>query len=156
MTRRLAVLLTAAIIAIISTFWVMAKQSQSGYAIGLINNKLAACPSSPNCVCSEFPEDKAHYLSPVSYNIGPSVALVKASEIIAQQGGEINVSEENYLAATFRSETFGFIDDFEIRLASEPNQIHIRAAARVGYSDFGVNTERAQQLAKLFNTHLNL
>ena len=155
MLRRLVILLVSAVIAVISTFWLLAAQSQSGQAPGLVDNKLAPCPTSPNCVNSEFPIDNSHFITPLTLSIGQTEAMIKVNEVISQQGGDITVSEDNYLAATFRSDLFGFIDDLEIRIDPEQKQVHLRSAARVGHSDLGVNKERAHHLGQLLTKQLN-
>ena len=65
-------------------------------------------------------------------------------------GGTIREESDTYLAATFSSAMFGFVDDLEIRVDSSQKVIHIRSASRVGYSDAGVNKKRAEQLKALY------
>jgi len=70
---------------------------------------------------------------------------------IQEMGGTIQIESDNYLAATFTSAIFKFVDDLEIRIDSTQKVIHIRSASRVGYSDMGVNKKRTELLKKLFN-----
>ncbi len=65
-------------------------------------------------------------------------------------GGTINDESENYIASTFSSSIFGFVDDFEIRIDSSQKVIHIGSASRVGYGDAGVNKKRTELLKKLY------
>jgi uncharacterized protein (DUF1499 family) len=44
----------------------------------------------------------------------------------------------------------GFVDDVEFLIAPEQSQIHVRSAARLGYSDFGVNRKRVEFLRAQF------
>ena len=44
----------------------------------------------------------------------------------------------------------GFVDDVEFVLATEQMVIHVRSAARLGYSDFGVNRKRIESLRAQF------
>lgn len=156
MLKRLYFLVTAAVIGLFSLFFILALQSQSGQAVGLIDGKLAACPPSPNCISSEYPDDKSHYLPPIMFNsVQAETILSKAKRLITQQGGEITVTKSNYLAATFASRLFGFVDDLEIRLDPQQKQLHLRSSARVGYSDMGINTKRAQHLSQRLNAQLN-
>lgn len=67
-------------------------------------------------------------------------------------GGQVIREESGYLHAVFRSRVFRFIDDLELRLDREQGAIHLRSAARSGYSDLGVNRKRAEQLQVLFQT----
>jgi uncharacterized protein (DUF1499 family) len=66
-------------------------------------------------------------------------------------GGSFQAESDNYLASTFSSAIFGFVDDLEIRLDSTQNLIHIRSSSRVGYSDAGINRKRAGLFKALYN-----
>jgi uncharacterized protein (DUF1499 family) len=66
-------------------------------------------------------------------------------------GGSIQAENENYLAATFSSTIFGFVDDLELRIDPVQKVIHIRSASRVGYSDAGVNRKRIALLRKTYH-----
>ena len=58
--------------------------------------------------------------------------------------------EDYYLHVGVRSLVFRFVDDVELLLNPETKQIHVRSASRMGYSDFGVNRRRVEQLRKVF------
>ena len=58
--------------------------------------------------------------------------------------------EDNYLHAEFRSSVFRFVDDVEFLIDPKERAIHFRSASRVGYSDFGVNRRRMEQIEKGF------
>ena len=64
--------------------------------------------------------------------------------VITGLGGTITVSTPDYIAAEFTSDTFGFVDDLELRRTNEA--VQVRSASRVGYSDGGVNKARVAQL----------
>ena len=66
-------------------------------------------------------------------------------------GGTVQIEKDNYLAATFTSAIFKFVNDLEIRIDSTQKLIHIRSASRVGYTDLGVHKKRTELLKKLFN-----
>jgi uncharacterized protein (DUF1499 family) len=53
---------------------------------------------------------------------------------------------EGYLHAECRSAFFGFVDDLELFLRADKKTIAVRSAARRGYSDFGVNRKRVENL----------
>ena len=143
------ILLTVAIVAVLIAFSIMGMLSKSGIAPGLVNGKLSACPNSPNCVCSEYPNDTSHFINPIAYTpSNPDIPLAEANAAILAMGGEILPSTEkpDYFAATFSSSVFGFVDDLEVRLESDNNLLHIRSASRVGHSDLGVNGKRVEAL----------
>ncbi len=138
--------ITAALI-VISILLIMAWLSKSGQAPGLNNNMLAPCANKPNCACSEDDKDTQHYIAPLPI---PNNALPKAMHAIktsiASLGGEVITHSDTYLAATFASTFFGFIDDVEFRIDDEHYLIHIRSSARVGHNDFGINKKRTEAL----------
>ncbi len=129
--------------------------SRTEKAPGLVAGMLARCPDTPNCVCSMYKDDSKHYIAPinVSANI-PLDSLPILKDVIHEMGGSVQTETENYLAATFTSALFKFVDDLEV--TSDPAQglIHIRSASRVGYSDFGVNKKRVELLKALFNQRI--
>ncbi len=69
---------------------------------------------------------------------------------VREMGGSIQVENDSYLAATFTSSIFRFVDDLEIRVDSDQKMIHLRSASRVGHSDRGVNRERIERLKSLY------
>jgi uncharacterized protein (DUF1499 family) len=77
---------------------------------------------------------------------------IKAS--ITKLGGDIQTQDNQYLAATFSSSFFGFIDDVELRIDSQQHLIHFRSAARIGHSDFGINQKRADALKQTLHQQL--
>jgi uncharacterized protein (DUF1499 family) len=66
-------------------------------------------------------------------------------------GGSINVEKADYLAATFTSSIFRFVDDLEIRVDTDKNQVQLRSASRVGRGDGGVNRKRIERLKRIYN-----
>jgi uncharacterized protein (DUF1499 family) len=142
--------LTAIIAAMVVLFFILGVMSRSGKAPGLIDGRLSKCPGKPNCVCSEYKES-SHYIEPLvipdNLTFDTFPALTNA---IQKMGGRVETESDNYIAATFSSALFGFIDDLEIRIDSIQKVIHIRSASRVGHSDMGVNRDRAELLQKLY------
>lgn len=117
--------------------------------LGLENGQLQPCPSSPNCVCSQV-EDKAHFIEPIHVTASVEEAKTKLLQVL-KHTKRVSVPETkgNYIRAEFTSRLFRFVDDVEFLIVqSEPNEtlIHVRSASRVGYSDFGVNRERVEEL----------
>ncbi len=123
---------------------------------GLLSERLAPCPDSPNCVVSEMFEDDSHFIPPVRYPATiaeDSMDLFK--QVIQEIGGEITIEEEGYMAATFTSTFFGFVDDLECRIDKTNHTIHLRSASRVGRSDFGANRKRVERISTLFHQRIN-
>ncbi|OHB32423.1 MAG: hypothetical protein A2X84_04470 [Desulfuromonadaceae bacterium GWC2_58_13] len=121
---------------------------------GLVDGKLALCPATPNCVCSEESGTGAP-IDPLSFGSSdPGVAWVAVQDGVKALGGTIETVTDTYLWATFSSRIFRFVDDVELRLDSERGVVHIRSASRLGYSDFGVNRKRIESLRKLFASRM--
>jgi uncharacterized protein (DUF1499 family) len=149
-------LITAAVIvaAAVVLLLLLALLSRSGKVPGLVDGKLSPCPSTPNCVCSEYADDARHYIEPLSLSAATGVAhradVVAAIEEI---DGEIQLLDDHYVGATFSSALFGFVDDVEIRIDKGGELIHFRSASRVGYSDGGVNRNRVHRLKSLIESN---
>ena len=137
-------------------FAMLGHNSKSGQALGLLAGTLAPCPDKPNCVCSEFGEDTAHYIAPLDYSgVLTEKAWGDTLQIIKELGGEILVANDEYISAIFSSSLFGFIDDVECRLDASQKRIHIRSASRVGHSDLSVNRNRVETIARLLGQKMS-
>lgn len=145
-------LLTAALIVV--SLLILSCASRGKQPPGLVNGHLAPCPASPNCVSSEDPASKA-FTPPLTFEGEASVAWATLKHVIVQQGGTIREDDTAYLWATFSSRLFRFIDDVELRLDTDNQRIHVRSAARVGYSDLGVNRKRVEVLRQAFTQTSN-
>lgn len=156
MMQKSLVILLLFVVTIGILFLLLALISRSGTTPGLIDNKLTPCPKKPNCVCSEYIDDQSHYVEAIDLadkSAGKAMTIITV--IIQQQGGKIVRQNQHYLAATFSSKLFGFIDDVEFRIDSQQQKIHLRSAARIGYSDFDVNRKRAVLLRDKISQQLN-
>ena len=136
-----------------ATFAIISLVSRGQTPPGILDGKLAVCPSSPNCVCSEHPSDKSD-IEPLTYSGDASVAWTALKDAIEATDGTLEKDEDGYLWASYRSRIFRFIDDVECRLDADSNTIHIRSAARSGYSDFGVNRKRVEQIRSEFQERI--
>ncbi len=114
--------------------------------IGITANKLAPCPTSPNCVCSDC--DSAEHRIPAFVLTAPAEQAWQAvrEQIAALPRTRVVSVSEDYLHAECRSTLFGFVDDLELHLRPEQGIIAVRSAARMGYYDFGVNRRRVETL----------
>jgi len=138
---------------IFATFMWLGYSSSAGNALGLAGGKLQPCPDQPNCVYSDTANsnDAEHYISALDISGHSSEAAMAAiALIITELGGEISIHNDNYIAATFTSMVFRFVDDFEARLDPGQQLVHFRSASRVGKSDLGVNRKRVAALKQIF------
>lgn len=146
----LIILITVVIVA----FFAMGLYSETGSAPGLANGQLSSCPSKPNCVSSESAPSDSHSIAAIA--ITPAMGeepLLTVKEVIELLGGDVNYATENYLASTFTSELFGFVDDVEFRVDQGSGLLHVRSASRVGYSDLDANRTRVERIRQLLSAN---
>ena len=135
---------------VIIAFLAMGLYSGTGSAPGIANGQLAGCPNKPNCVSSESAPSDDHSIAAIAItpNMGDE-PLLKVKEVIELLGGDVKYADENYMASTFSSDLFGFVDDVEFRVDQSSGMLHVRSASRVGYSDLGTNRKRVEQIRRL-------
>jgi apolipoprotein D and lipocalin family protein len=113
--------------------------------------KLTPCPNSPNCV-SSLAEDKRHFIAPIPYSGENAVTQHKLLEILNSfKRTRVVRIEENYIHAEFVSSVFRFVDDVEFYFDESVKVIQVKSASRTGYSDFGVNRRRVEEIRKQFD-----
>lgn len=139
-------LVAVALIALV----VIARFSKQGQPPGVADGRLTRCPDTPNCVCSEFRADRTHFIEPFELPAETAArALTRIRTAILEQGGSIRSESADYLAATYTTPLFGFVDDLEIRIDPANGLAHVRSASRVGHGDLGVNRKRVERLREL-------
>jgi uncharacterized protein (DUF1499 family) len=117
---------------------------------GLAGGKLRPCPGTPNCVCSETPDEESWVEPLVLGGMKQEKAWVLLKKVVIGMGGVVQHEQKEYLWTTFTVPLFGFVDDVEFRLDKTGNVIHIRSASRLGFSDLGVNRGRVDDLRRRF------
>jgi len=70
--------------------------------------------------------------------------------ILALPGAKLIEEKDQYLHFEFRTYFFRFVDDVEIVIDDSEKVIHLRSASRVGYSDFGTNRRRIEEIKNKF------
>lgn len=114
--------------------------------IGVTDGTLASCPASPNCVVSQG-GDEEHAIAPIAYEGDREMAyrnLISVLGVVPRT--EIVEKRDDYVLAESESRLMGFVDDTEFYLPEDESVIHVRAAARLGESDLGVNRRRVEQI----------
>ncbi|MHA2398807.1 MAG: DUF1499 domain-containing protein [Promethearchaeota archaeon] len=118
--------------------------------IGIKDGKFQPCPKSPNCVSTQSVDEK-HKLEPLEYTGTIEEAKLKIKKIIATyKRTKLITEEQHYLHYEFRTATFKFVDDVEFYFEEAKNLIHFRSAARLGYSDLGVNKKRMLKVSEMY------
>lgn len=119
--------------------------------LGVKDGKFIPCPASPNCVSSQS-EQPAHAIEPLNYKGSLDDARTHLLEVIlSMKRLKLVTQQERYIHAEFTSALFRFVDDTEFYIDDDRKIVHVRSAARLGYSDFGVNRKRIETIRKLFN-----
>ena len=150
--EKLLIVIASITLVVIVVFFILGYVSHSGEAPGLVEGRLKQCPGKPNCVSSEFVSDAQHYIEPLVYSAEHAASVLpELKTIIREMGGSIQLEKTDYLAATFTSSIFRFVDDLEIRIDAGQKTIHLRSASRVGHGDGGVNRKRVERLKNSFH-----
>lgn len=109
------------------------------------DGRLQPCPDRPNCVSSfGSVEDATHYIEPFVADEARWVALPDL--ITAQSSLRIVEQQQHYIRAEATTRILRFVDDLEFLFRPDQELIHVRSASRVGYSDFGANRERVENI----------
>lgn len=141
----------------IAYFAVLSATAKRPDNLGATDGKLASCPSSPNCVCSQGdPGDAEHFIEPLTYSGTAEEAMKRLEEVVTgMPRTNVVAQQDNYLHAEFTSALFRYVDDVEFLVVPDPGQIHVRSASRVGHSDLGANRERVEAIRTAFNAQQN-
>jgi uncharacterized protein (DUF1499 family) len=109
-----------------------------------MDERLAPCPSSPNCV-SSLASDAMHAIRPLPLPAADPIGVVRG---IVESFPRTRVlqSDDGYLHATFASRIFRFVDDVEFLVDADAGVLHVRSASRVGQGDMGVNRRRVEAI----------
>ncbi len=114
--------------------------------------RFADCPESPNCVSSlGDPQDEKHYISPYLLEISAEAAFVQILQYLENRK-DVNIlktEDRSYIHAVFTSKLMRFKDDVEFQIQKDDNNgavVDIRSASRIGYSDFGANRARMEEI----------
>lgn len=120
--------------------------------LGVKNGKLTDCPQSPNCVSTQTKqEDKKMNPLQFSKDLDTTKRLIK--EVLNQRERTTIESEsDNYLHSIVQTKWLKFKDDVEFYFDEDARIVHFRSASRVGYSDFGVNKKRMNEITEHYQS----
>ena len=119
--------------------------------IGITEGHLAGCPTTPNCVVSQG-ADADHAIPPILYEGDRTVARANIINILGVvPRTKIVEQTDDYILAQSESRLMGFVDDTEFYFPVDEKVVQVRAAARMGESDLGVNRRRIEQIRLAFN-----
>jgi uncharacterized protein (DUF1499 family) len=121
--------------------------------LGVAHGRLAACPSSPNCVSSDA-EDSRHGIPPFELTVPSDAGWRAVLTAVAELPRTVVISQtEDYLHAECGSALLGFVDDLELQLRPDHGVVAVRSASRLGYSDMGANRNRVEDLRTALREH---
>ena len=148
--KRILISVAIVIVLIVGAFAMMSIFSRKPTNLGVVDGRLADCPSSPNCVATQA-GDADHRMEPIPFTGSSDEAMQRIKDLIAEMPRTKLVTvEDSYLHAEFRSALFRFVDDVEFLIDPEEQIVHFRSASRVGHSDLGVNRRRMEWIRKAF------
>jgi len=110
-------------------------------------NQFFPCPKNPNCVSSfENPKNEKNFIRPIKF-LGQKETIIKKLVTLIENNPNAKIVErkENYIRAEYTSSFFKFVDDIQFYFGKK-NIIHIKSSSRVGYSDFGKNKQRVEEI----------
>ncbi len=133
------------------TIFIMSSVSGAGIeGLGAMEDKLAPCPDSPNCVSTQS-RSKRHAMQPLPYLQTREASRERILSILkGMKRVEIVDLTESYVHAEFRTGLWRFVDDVEFFLDDTARVVHFRSASRVGYYDFGLNRRRMKEISEKY------
>ena len=118
--------------------------------LGVVDGKLAACPSSPHCVTSQAASG-SHAIPPIRYSMSRDEARAKLVEVMSSMPGAVVLTQSrDYVRAEYTSKRFKYVDDVEAYLDDRAKLVHLRSSSRTGFWDLGVNRRRVEEIRKGF------
>ncbi len=104
--------------------------------LGIRDGRLAPCPATPNCVCSQD-SDPGHSIEPLKLS-SPNSAIADLKRIIeALPKTKIVEESSDYLYAQFTSKLMGYVDDVEFYAVQ-----HKRTDVLVGSANLSLLSNR--------------
>ena len=130
------------------TIFIISSASGSGAEpLGTIEDKLAPCPDSPNCV-STHSKSKRHAMEPLPYLKTREASRERILSILkGMRRMEIVKLTKSTIHVEFRTALWGFVDDVVFFLDDIGRVVHFRSASRTGYYDFGLNRRRMKEIS---------
>lgn len=148
---RIFIGLAFVVMVVIASLGIMARISRKPTNLGVVDGHLSACPDTPNCVSTQA-DDTEHRMEPIRFSGSADEARGRLERVLeGTRRANIVTLEDNYPHVEFRSALFRFVDNVEFLIDEDEQVIHFRSASRVGYSDFGKNRRRMENIRKEFN-----
>jgi uncharacterized protein (DUF1499 family) len=141
---------TKALAAVLPALLLYACATAKPAALGVVDGRLAGCPSAPHCVSSQE-KGSWHAVAPAPYTGGRDEARRRLVAIIrSMPRAEVVAESTDYVRAEFTSERLKYVDDVEIYLDDRGKLAHFRSSSRSGWYDFGANRSRIETIREKF------
>ncbi len=134
---------TTLLATLLTTFGLAGCAGTAPINLGVNDNRLAPCPSSPNCVCS-YDKDEGHAIPAIALSGSMEDTKTALLAALETMGAEVVSTQGPYVRSEFTSSLMGFVDDVEFYI--EASGIQVRSASRLGHSDFGANRKRIESI----------
>jgi len=135
--------ITTLLAALIATTGLIGCAGTAPTNLGVSDNRLAPCPSSPNCVGS-YDTDAGHAITPIPLSGSIEDTKTALLAVLKTMGAAVVSTQDQYIRSEFTSSLIGFVDDVEFYI--EASGIQVRSASRLGHSDFGANRKRIDSI----------
>lgn len=123
-------------------------------ALGVSNGTLQPLSGKPNAVSTQT-DLQDMKMSPLPFKGTLADSKFHLLRILQSLDRVKIVKEEGtYIHAIFTSKVFRFKDDVEFYFDEAAQVIHFRSASRVGYSDWGVNRKRMEDITRRYEEGL--
>src|SRR5437764_9141120 len=87
--------------------------------LGVVNGRLADCPATANCVCSQC-SDPEHHMEPLRFTGSPDETMERLKLVIgAMPRSKIVTADGRYMHVEVTSRLFRFVDDVEFLIEPE-------------------------------------
>ncbi|NKB78110.1 MAG: DUF1499 domain-containing protein [Gammaproteobacteria bacterium] len=112
---KLFAIIVVTLILLICIYFILLSATAKAPETGLVDGLLRPCSTKPNCVTSEASgvQSDQQKIAPIMFP-NPS-EWQSLANIITSQGGTVKQHDSHYLIAEYRSATFRFVDDLELR-----------------------------------------
>lgn len=118
--------------------------------LGVTEGRLGDGPRKPNWVCSHTSQDD-HRIEPLSLKGDAAAEMQRLKDLIlSMPRTELIREEDNYLYFEFTTGLMRYVDDVEFYCDGQ--NIHMRSASRLGYSDLGANRKRLESVRRAFES----
>lgn len=143
MTKKATGKITAILAALLATTGLVGCAGTTPTNLGLNDNRLAPCPSSPNCV-SSYDKDEGHAITPIPLTGSTEDTKTALLAALEAMGAIVVSTQGQYIRSEFTSNLMGFVDDVEFYI--DTSGIQVRSASRLGHSDFEANRKRIESI----------